>query len=78
MRYRFHIRCETCSAEDEEGLDLLDIETARKEAVRGVRSILCDELLRGELDLRGSIDVADESGSIVESIKFEDAIRIVR
>jgi hypothetical protein len=78
MRYRLHIHCEQCFAEDEEGVNLPSLEAARQEAVRGVRSILCDELMRGELNLRGHIDVLDEAGTLVDTIKFEDAIRIVR
>jgi hypothetical protein len=34
--------------------------------------------MRGELNLRGRIDISDEAGTLVETIKFEDAVRIVR
>jgi hypothetical protein len=65
-------------AEDEEGLDLPSVDAAKEEALKGIRSILCEELMHGKLDLKGHIDVADETGSVVETIKFEDAVQIVR
>jgi len=77
-RYCLHVHCDNYVAEDEEGLDLPSVEAAKGEAVKGIRSILCDELMRGMLDLKGHIEVADETGSVVETIKFEEAVQIVR
>ena len=53
-------------------------EAAREEATKGIRSMLCEKLMRGNLDLRSHIDVADETGSVVVTIKFDDAVQIVR
>ncbi len=77
-RYRLHIHCDDCIAEDREGLDRPSIENAKEEAVKGIRSILCEELMEGKLDLRGHIDVADETGAVVETVHFEDAVQIIR
>lgn len=58
---------------DEEGRELADVEVARAEALKGARSIIADEVLQGQLDLDGRIDVADADGSLLFSISFAEA-----
>lgn len=76
--YRLHIHCDDCVAEDDDGLDRPSVEAAKEEALRGIRSILCEGLMHGKLDLRGRIDIADETGAVVETVEFEEAVQIVR
>lgn len=76
-RYHLHIYCDDSFAEDQEGIECPNLEAAKAEAMKGARSILADDLMQGRVDLRGRIDVADDTGSVVETIRFEDAVEIV-
>jgi hypothetical protein len=61
---------------DEEGEDFADLDEARKQAVIGARSILSEEVKAGSLDLRGVIEIADDSGIIVEVVPYRDAVKV--
>jgi hypothetical protein len=77
-RYRFHIRSRDGICHDDEGVEAPSVEAARTEAVRGARSIIADDVTHGRLDLKAQIEVADEAGSTVAVIPFEDVIEITR
>lgn len=74
--YHFHIHNSVGFIEDEEGRDLPDLETVRSEGLKGVRSILSEEVLEGKLDLRGRLDVVSENGEPVLTIRFTEAIEM--
>ena len=65
-------------AEDPEGLDLPSVDAARQEAIKGARSILADDIRCGKLDLNQCIEVADETGAVVTSVRFAETVEIVR
>lgn len=71
-----HIRNGLGFIEDEEGSELPDHEAARIKAVRGARSIIAEEVLGGEIDLEGSIEVADEAGKVVLTVSYAEAVRV--
>jgi hypothetical protein len=75
-RFFFHVRDALGYAEDDEGLDLPGMAEARDAAVAGARSLLSAEVTVGGLDLRGRIEVADEMGSLIETIRFEDVVEV--
>jgi hypothetical protein len=75
-RFYFHVHEIDGSTLDEEGRELPDLEKARSEALRGVRSILSAEVAAGRLDLRGRIDIADASGDVAFTIRFRDALQL--
>ncbi len=77
-RYRFNIHNGIGFVEDEEGRDLPDLDAARAEAVKGIRSILTEDVDQGRMDLCGRIEVVDDSGQSVLVIPFEEAVRILR
>lgn len=77
-RYFFHVRNSIGNAEDEEGRDLSSLEEARREAVKGIRSIISDEVKQGLIDLRGEITVTDEDGAAVLKLRFEEAVELRR
>ena len=58
---------------DDIGLELRDPETAFIEAVRGVRSCIADNVLRGALSLSDEVEVSDESGRILFVVPFSEA-----
>lgn len=76
--YYFHVRNGNGLVEDEEGRDLPDRATARAEALKGVRSILSEDVLAGFLDLQGRIDVVEEAGEPVLSMDFGEAVDVRR
>ena len=75
-RYHFNVRNGSGYLEDEEGRELADAERARSIAVEGARSLLSAEVLAGELDLRGRIEVTDENGTLMFTVDFQEALRV--
>ena len=72
--YRFNLCNGNGLTVDEEGRELADEAAVREEAVKGIRSILCEDLLAGTLDLRGRIEVLDEAGKLYLTVPFADAV----
>lgn len=75
--YYLHLHNAHVDAVDEEGHDLANPEAARARAIDGIRDFLAHEAMRGKLDFRGHIDVADENGLILETVMFKDAFNIL-
>jgi len=71
-----HVYNRTGCSRDEEGLELPDLEAARAEAVGGIRSILQDEVAHGSIDFEGRIEIADESGQVLATVHFHDAVEV--
>jgi hypothetical protein len=76
-RFHFHVTNGLGVTEDEEGRELADLDEARREAIKGVRSIISEEVKEGSLDLRGRIDVADPAGRVLLTIAFIEAVQVV-
>lgn len=74
--YFFHIHNSIGFVEDEEGRELPDLDTARAEGLKGVRSILAEDVSKGHLDLDGRLDIADEQGRLVLTISFAEAVAL--
>lgn len=72
----FHVRNSEGFLEDEEGEELADLDAARAVAVTAVRSIISDESKGGLIDLRGRIEVSDESGRPVLALPFSEAVSV--
>ena len=77
-RYRLHISNSTGLAEDKEGQALPDLDAAREEAVRGIRSLLADELKDGRVDLRGKVDIVDDADDVLMTVPFDESFAILR
>lgn len=73
-RYYFNLRDAMGDARDEEGIDLADVEAARKAALDGARSIIAEGVYRGNLDLAGAVTVVDEQGATVLVLRYRDAV----
>lgn len=61
---------------DPDGVELPDLEAARACGLKNARAIAADQVLRGKLDLRHRIEIADEFGQVLRTIPFADAIAI--
>jgi hypothetical protein len=73
-RYFFHVREGSELSRDSEGQELADTEAARAEAISSGREILGEKLLHGgSLDHR-QIEIADETGHVVEVVRTQDIL----
>ena len=75
-RFHFDLYDRLGSMPDEEGRDLRDLEAARSEALKGVRSVIAAEVERGLLDLTGRMVVRDGDGTVL-TLAFHEALTIV-
>lgn len=73
-RFYFNVHGAFGSTPDDQGRELRDLEIARREAVKGARSILSAEIKEGRLDLESRIEVADETGRVLLMIPFRDVV----
>ena len=77
-KFFLHVANSAGFAQDREGADYADLDGARREAVRSIRSILAEELKQGgTVDLRGRVEIADEGGMLIASVEFPSAVRVV-
>ncbi len=61
---------------DEEGRELRDLETVRREALKGIRSVIAAEVEKGRLDLTGKMTIHDGNHAEVLVIPFDKALTI--
>jgi len=73
-RYFFHVREGSHLNRDAEGQDLSDVEAARREAINSVREIISEKLLHGGALNHGSIEIADETGHVVDVIYSREVL----
>jgi hypothetical protein len=76
-RFFFHLRNDVDVA-DEEGTELPDLESAESRAVDYAVDMSAASILENRrLTLSHSIEVADESGRIVKTVRFGDAFTLL-
>ena len=63
-------------ATDEEGLELPNLAAARLQAVKGARDLIVSQVKHGYMVLSHWIDVADDQGKVVLTVRFADAVDI--
>lgn len=73
-RYFFHIREGSDINRDVEGQDLSDVEAARREAINSVREIISEKLLHGGPLNHRTIEIADETGHVVDVVNSRDVL----
>jgi hypothetical protein len=61
---------------DEEGKMLPDLGAAHANGVKEAREMILQSVTEGRINLSHRIDIADETGRVVESVTFGDAVRI--
>jgi hypothetical protein len=74
-RFYLHLRNDL-SVDDEEGQELPDVEAAREAALENTRSIVCENIRLGHVNLDHYIDVMDDQGAHVLRLSFRDAFTI--
>lgn len=75
-RYFFNVHNGNGLTEDHEGLALPNLEAAREQALLGIRSLVGEELETGTIDLSGRLDICDNSGSVLLSVRFDEAVKL--
>lgn len=73
-RYFFHVREGAELSRDREGQELPNAEAARREAIAANREILGDRLLHGGPLNHRSIEIADETGHVVDVVTAHDVL----
>jgi len=76
-RYRFNIYNGTGLTEDDEGRELAGDDAIREEALKGIRSILGEDIMSGVLDLGGRIEILDEAGGLYLTVPFTEAVTVI-
>lgn len=77
-RFFFHLvdRCVADVDIDEEGRELPGVPAAIAVATAEMRELLADQVRNGYLDLELSIDIADERGRKVATVRRGDAVEL--
>jgi hypothetical protein len=73
-RYFFHVREGSVLHRDTEGEELADAEAARREAINSSREMLGERLLHGGSLNSRTIEIADETGHIVDEVNSRDVL----
>jgi hypothetical protein len=76
-RFYFHLHDRFGAVPDPDPRELADLEVVRAQALKGARSIICEDVSEGRVDLTGRIDVLDEAGQLVLSLPFSEAVELV-
>ncbi|HWU74292.1 MAG TPA: hypothetical protein VN137_12475 [Sphingomonas sp.] len=77
MRYYFHLRDGAERLLDPQGSDIEDPAQLERMALKEARAVISQEALEGEINLQQRIEIEDETGRLVHSLSFADAVRIV-
>ncbi len=73
-RYYFDVRDGSEFSRDPEGEELSDTGAARAEAIRAGREMLGERLLHGGSLNHRQIEIADETGHVVEVVRIQDVL----
>jgi hypothetical protein len=74
-RYYCHIKQGEQLIQDPDGVELPDLDTARMEAIKGIRDVLAEGIKRGDDDAFDDVLViANEAGQELLAIPFTDAL----
>lgn len=76
-RYFFHLRDGVDVVLDPDGREFETIEAIAQAALADARSIIGHEAFDGFIKFDQRIDVEDESGTMVHSIEFSNAVKVI-
>jgi len=75
-RYFLHVKDRHGFTFDDTGCELYSLAAVRRRALESARSLMCDDVSCGVLDLRGAIEVTDERGVTVMVLPFTECVEI--
>lgn len=73
-KYYFHVRDGAELNRDPEGQELPNLESARREALNTAREMISERLLHGGSLNHKQIEIADETGHVVDVINSRDVL----
>jgi hypothetical protein len=74
-RFYFHVFNDEIAL-DEEGTELVDLAAAREHAVEGARSLVCESIHHGHLNLDHRIEITDEKNARLMTVTFREAFTL--
>ena len=77
-RFHLHLHNAHVEASDEEGHNLVDLAAAQAMVLRGIRDSLGHEVMTGKMDMRGQIDIVDDGGILLLTVRFDEAVEIIK
>ena len=72
-RFFFHVHNGHGEIPDDTGTELADNSAASRLAIDSVRSMVSEDARRGLIDLKGRVDVKDDSDNLLISVDFIEA-----
>lgn len=75
-KFFFHLRDSTDEVLDPDGVQM-PLEAVAGAALLQARDCMSADVRKGTLDLHYRIDVHDEAGEVVHSLRFEDALEVL-
>jgi hypothetical protein len=73
--YHFHV-LNDIDAPDEDGLEFDNLAAAHLKAIHFARDLASAAVQQGRLDLKHRIDIEDDTGKVLATVTFKDAIEI--
>lgn len=73
--YFFHLRDGDQFIPDETGIDLPDINEARREALQSARDMLAEQIRAGEALDGQRIEITSPEGEVLDVVSFREALR---
>ena len=74
---RFYFRfCDGDELPDHLGIEFTDIQTAKSEAIQGIRSLVSDLARQGRVPVSERVEIEDESGKRVLTVSFGEALSL--
>jgi len=73
---RFYFRfCDGDELPDDVGIELPDVQSARTEAILGIRSLVADFARQGRVPVSERVQIEDETGAALLTISFGEAVK---
>ena len=75
-RFHFHVH-NSVHARDEDGVELQDLDAAKRSSVEGARAFMSDDVkLKGSICLSDNIEITDSDGLQLHVTRFGDCLEI--
>jgi hypothetical protein len=73
-RYYFHIRDAEGMSRDEEGTELPNLDSARREARASARDLIVDSMKSRKIVEGQTLEIMDSLGRLIETMSVKDAL----
>jgi len=74
-QYFFHLQNRTKTMRDSEGVDLMNLDEVREEAMQSAREIMSEQILKGKAPNDCAFIIEDENGKTVLTFAFKLALQ---